>query len=109
MEGVIQVLQVLFSDECRMALGDFRRRAWTRGARKQRTVAGFPKTVQFWGAIGLQSSTGLLRRDRMNSAVYQDVLQRHLLPVFRAHRGLTFQQVSFPAPSGRTYPNSRIT
>ncbi len=86
--------QVVFSDECRMALGDYRRGAWTRGARKQRTVASFPRSMQFWAAISMWGSTSLIRsEDKMNSEVYMSVIKKHLLPLMHKKRGSIFQQV----------------
>ncbi len=76
-----------------MEAHDRTRRAWTSGARKERIVSGYPAKAMFWGGLGLRRSTSLVRADRMNTGVYIMTLRRHMLPVLRPRKRMTFQQV----------------
>ena len=98
---------VIFSDECRIELFS-RRRQYVRRPQGSRYIPKYTtKTVKFggsslmvWGAIKEDGTRILIRcPDRMNSAAYEEVLKKGLLPVYEPQN--IFQQDGAPCHKSR--------
>ena len=87
--------QVLFSDETAIQLhAGTHRRYWSTGERRVRVVTSFAPKVLFWGALGANGSSRLVKCGRVNAGSYAELLKRELFPITRRNRTLIFQQAN---------------
>ncbi len=106
------VVQVMFSDESKFCIsfGNQGPRVWRKRGEAQnprclRSSVKFPQSVMVWGAM---SSAGVgplcFLRSKVNTAVYQEVLEHFMLPAADQLYGdadLIFQQDLAPAHSAK--------
>ena len=59
-----------------------------------RVVTSFAPKVLFWGALGANGSSRLVKCGRVNAGSYAELLKRELFPITRRNRTLIFQQAN---------------
>ncbi len=103
--------KVMFSDESKFSFGNQGPRVWRKrrgeaqNPRCLRSSVKFPQSVMVWGAM---SSAGVgplcFLRSKVNTAVYQEVLEHFMLPAVDQLYGdadFIFQQDLVPAHSAK--------
>ncbi len=102
--------KVMFSDESKFSFGNQGPRVWRKRGEAQnprclRSSVKFPQSVMVWGAM---SSAGVgplcFLRSKVNTAVYQEVLEHFMLPAADQLYGdadFIFQQDLVPAHSAK--------